>query len=64
MAEALWMSLFEVKMIIPPDNEDRDEYSENLSGGNVLRLLLLLLLLLLDLLTSWLGSSVNRNVTL
>lgn len=58
IADTLWMSLFVVKMVIPPDTDDREEYRENLSGDNVS--LLFLSNLPLDV---RLGSSVSRKFT-
>ncbi len=32
MADTLWMSVFVVNIVIPPDKEEREEYRENLPG--------------------------------
>lgn len=32
MADTLWMSVLAVKIVIPPDKEEREEYRENLPG--------------------------------
>lgn len=59
MADTWWMSLFVVKMVIPPDIDEREEYRENLPGDKVsLFLFLFPLSLPLNL-----GSSVSKKFT-
>lgn len=60
MADTLWMSLFVVKMVIPPDKDEIEEYRENLPGDKVSLLFLFLIPLSLPL---RLGSSVIKKFT-
>lgn len=59
MADTLWMSLFVVKMVIPPDKDEIEEYRENLPGDKV-SLLFLFLIISLPL---RFGSSVSKKFT-